>query len=131
MSYLKINDSNNILNSRATHKFIRNKIFCLTALLSIVLILVLVFHGPLQNNAYSVNSTIGLPVIRDPNLRVEEIGRGLPASPTSIDFLDSNNILVALKGHGFMPVNSSGVISDKPQHLYFLYQMAFYNQNRC
>ena len=111
LSYLKSKDPSSKPNSRTTHKFIRTNVFYFTALLSTVFILV--FHGPLHNNVFSVNSTIGLPIIRDPNLQVEEIGRGLPASPTSIDFLDNNNILVTLKGHGFMSVNSSGVIKQQ------------------
>jgi glucose/arabinose dehydrogenase len=97
-----------VLNSILINHFRQSPTFLL-----LVFILVSVFPS-LQNYANGLDTTGKLPVVRDPSLRVEEIGRRLPDSPTSIDFLDSKHILVLLKGHGFVPVNSNGVIRKQP-----------------
>ena len=63
---------------------------------------------------FSVNSveawhiTGHLPNITDPNLRVEEIGQGLPSFPTQMEFVDDYNILVtAQNGEIYHIINGS------------------------
>jgi hypothetical protein len=56
----------------------------------------LIFN-PLVNSVYSAGITGKFPIVKDPNLKVEQIGRGLADSPTSMDFLDKDHILVLEK----------------------------------
>jgi aldose sugar dehydrogenase len=120
MNCLKLTDLIGILKSRNNPKFLRSRGVVLTAFLFLVFILVLVFASTVLQYAYSTNKTNDLPHVKDPGLKVEEIGRGIPSSPTSMDFLDSNNILVTLKGDGFMPVNSSGILKNQTAASVFL-----------
>jgi hypothetical protein len=46
---------------------------------------------------YSAGITGKFPIVKDRNLKVEQIGRGLADSPTSMDFLDKDHILVLEK----------------------------------
>ncbi len=61
------------------------------------------------------NSSIALAapsITKDSNLKVETLVNGL-SSPTSMAFIDNNNILVLEKG-GQVRLVSNGVIQDKP-----------------
>ena len=61
------------------------------------------------------NSSIALgapSITEDPNLKVETLVNGL-SSPTSMAFIDNNNILVLEKG-GQVRLVSNGVLQDKP-----------------
>ncbi|MFL6364871.1 MAG: PQQ-dependent sugar dehydrogenase [Nitrososphaeraceae archaeon] len=61
------------------------------------------------------NSSIALgapSITQDPNLKVDTLVNGL-SSPTSMAFIDNNNILVLEKG-GQVRLVSNGVLQDKP-----------------
>jgi glucose/arabinose dehydrogenase len=55
-----------------------------------------------------------LPVVKDPRLKVEEIGHGLSDSPSSMDFLDNDHILVLQKGDGSVRLISNGTLEPQP-----------------
>ena len=54
------------------------------------------------------------PVVKDPRLKVEEIGHGLSDSPSSMDFLDNDHILVLQKGDGLVRLISNGTLEKQP-----------------
>lgn len=56
-------------------------------------LLTLIFSS-LVNSVFSAEMPEKYPIVKDPNLFVEEIGRGLADSPKSMDFLDKDHILV-------------------------------------
>jgi glucose/arabinose dehydrogenase len=75
------------------------------ALLAIIISVIYLIH----------NSPIALAtpsITKDPNLKVETLVNGL-SSPTSMAFIDNNNILVLEKG-GQVRLVSNGVLQDKP-----------------
>ena len=53
------------------------------------------------------------PIIKDPNLDVQQIGKGLPLSPTSMDFIDKDNFLVLVK-EGSVYLVSNGTLHPEP-----------------
>jgi glucose/arabinose dehydrogenase len=63
---------------------------------------------------YSDQKTGELAIVNDPHLKVEQIGRGLADSPTSMDFLDNNHILVLEKGTGAVRLISDGILQERP-----------------
>src|SRR6476660_7739231 len=63
--------------------------------LSLALILGLTSNS-LLNIAYAAVAAGGTPAVKDPSLKIELVAQGL-ASPTSMAFLDNNNILVMQK----------------------------------
>src|SRR5919202_3713328 len=70
----------------------------------IPVIIYLIHNSPTALAAPSIN--------KDPNLKVETLISGLD-SPTSMAFIDNNNILVLQKG-GQVRLVSNGVLQDKP-----------------
>lgn len=71
------------------------------------------------NYTYANQATIdvaigrGTPIIKDPNLRVESVSQGLEL-PTSIAFLDRNDILVAEKDKGTVQRIVNGNVLTEP-----------------
>jgi aldose sugar dehydrogenase len=71
--------------------------------ITIPAIIYLIYNSPIALAAPSIN--------KDPNLKVETFVNGLD-SPTSMEFIDNNNILVLEKG-GQVRLVSNGVLQDK------------------
>jgi aldose sugar dehydrogenase len=68
---------------------------------------------PIMYLIHSSSTAIAAPLItKDPNLKVETVVTGL-SSPTSMAFIDKNNILVLEKG-GQVRLISNGVLQGKP-----------------
>jgi glucose/arabinose dehydrogenase len=63
---------------------------------------------------YSDQKTGELAILNDPHLKVEQIGRRLADSPTCMDFLDNNHILVLEKGTGAVRLISDGILQERP-----------------
>ena len=62
---------------------------------------------------HNSSSALAIPSInKDSNLKVETLVNGL-SSPTSLAFVDNNNILVLEKG-GQVRLVSNGILQDKP-----------------
>src|SRR5919201_2018982 len=80
-------------------------IIVIASLAIIIPILYLIIHNPSTAQAAPF-------ITKDPNLRVETVVTGL-SSPTSMAFIDNNNILVLEKG-GQVRLVSNGVLQDKP-----------------
>ena len=72
----------------------------------IIVLNVLTLYGPIVRVAYAQAT------INDPNLSAEVIVEGL-SSPTSMGFLDNNNILI-LEKEGAVRLVSNGVMQDAP-----------------
>lgn len=71
-----------------------------------IIVSTLTFYGPVIQTAYAQ------PTINDPNLSAEAVVTGL-SFPTSMAFLDENNILI-LEKEGSVRLVSNGVLQDTP-----------------
>ena len=70
-----------------------------------------VYHFVIDNNIYYIIAQE--PTLKDPNLRVETIVEGL-SWPTSMAFIDNNNILVLEKEKGTVRLISNGILQETP-----------------
>jgi aldose sugar dehydrogenase len=70
-----------------------------------------VYHFVIDNNIYYIIAQE--PTLKDPNLRVETIVEGL-SWPTSMVFIDNNNILVSEKEKGTVRLISNGILQETP-----------------
>lgn len=78
----------------------------LIVLITTIILNALTFYGPFIQTAYAQ------PTINDPNLSAEAVVAGL-SFPTSMAFLDENNILI-LEKEGSVRLVSNGVLQDTP-----------------
>ena len=78
----------------------------LIVLIATIILSTLTFYGPVIQTAYAQ------PTINDPNLNAEAVVAGL-SFPTSMAFLDENNILI-LEKEGSVRLVSNGVLQDTP-----------------
>jgi aldose sugar dehydrogenase len=79
-------------------------ILFLTVILSI-------YYFVIDNNIYYIIAQE--PTLKDPNLQVETIVEGL-SWPTSMAFIDNNNILVLEKEKGTVRLVSNGILQETP-----------------
>ena len=70
-----------------------------------------VYYFVTDNNIYYIIAQE--PTLKDPNLQVETIVEGL-SWPTSMAFIDNNNILVLEKEKGTVRLISNGILQEKP-----------------
>jgi aldose sugar dehydrogenase len=70
-----------------------------------------IYYFVIDNNIYYINAQE--PTLKDPNLQVETIVEGL-SWPTSMAFIDNNNILVLEKEKGTVRLVSNGILQEKP-----------------
>jgi aldose sugar dehydrogenase len=70
-----------------------------------------VYYFVLGNNIYYIIAQE--PTLKDPNLQVETIVEGL-SWPTSMAFIDNNNILVLEKEKGTVRLISNGILQETP-----------------
>ena len=70
-----------------------------------------VYHFVIDNNIYYIIAQE--PTLKDPNLQVETIVEGL-SWPTSMVFIDNNNILVLEKEKGTVRLISNGILQETP-----------------
>jgi glucose/arabinose dehydrogenase len=66
-----------------------------------------------SNTAFQVLPDPAPPVVSDPNLRVEKVITGLEL-PTSMEFLDNDDILITQKDNGRVRLVSNGVLQPQP-----------------
>jgi aldose sugar dehydrogenase len=78
----------------------------LIVLIATIILNILTFYGPIVKTAYAQ------PTINDPKLSVELFIEGL-SSPTSMAFLDNNNILI-LEKEGQVRLVSNGMLQEQP-----------------
>ena len=83
----------------------RTIVIVVLASLAVIIPVVYLIHNP--------STALAAPSItKDPNLKVETVVTGL-SSPTSLAFIDNNNILVLEKG-GQVRLVSNGVLQSRP-----------------
>ena len=83
----------------------RTIVIVVLASLAVIIPVVYLIHNP--------STALAAPSItKDPNLKVETVVTGL-SSPTSMAFIDNNNILVLEKG-GQVRLVSNGVLQSRP-----------------
>jgi aldose sugar dehydrogenase len=70
-----------------------------------------VYYFVIDNNIYYIIAQE--PTLKDPNLQVETIVEGL-SWPTSMAFIDNNNILVLEKEKGTVRLISNGILQETP-----------------
>jgi glucose/arabinose dehydrogenase len=70
-----------------------------------------IYYFVIDNNIYYINAQE--PTLKDPNLQVETIVEGL-SLPTSMTFIDNNNILVLEKEKGTVRLVSNGILQEEP-----------------
>jgi aldose sugar dehydrogenase len=70
-----------------------------------------IYYFVIDDNIYYIIAQE--PTLNDPNLQVETIVEGL-SWPTSMDFIDNNNILVLEKEKGTVRLISNGILQEKP-----------------
>ncbi len=73
-------------------------------------VILLVYYFVIDNNIYYINAQE--PTLKDPNLQVETIVEGL-SWPTSMAFIDNNNILVLEKEKGTVRLVSNGILQEE------------------
>lgn len=73
--------------------------------------------GP--NDNFEVISDSSLPSVNDANLRVEKVAAGL-AAPTSMAFLDNDDILITQKDNGRLRHILDGKLQENPVHDVFV-----------
>jgi aldose sugar dehydrogenase len=66
-----------------------------------------------SNNTFQVLPDPTPPAISDPNIRAEKVITGLE-SPTSMAFLDNDDIIITQKGNGRVRLVSNGVLQPQP-----------------
>src|ERR671921_625626 len=66
-----------------------------------------------SNNTFQVLPDPAPPTISDPNIRVEKVITGLEM-PTSMAFLDNDDIIITQKDNGIVRLVSNGVLQPQP-----------------
>ncbi len=66
-----------------------------------------------SNNTFQVLPDPTPPTISDPNLRLEKVIEGLEM-PTSMAFLDNNDIIITQKDNGWVRLVSNGILQPQP-----------------
>jgi glucose/arabinose dehydrogenase len=69
--------------------------------------------GNSSNNTFQVLPDPTPPTISDPNLRLEKVITGLEM-PTSMAFLDNDDIIITQKGNGWVRLISNGMLQPQP-----------------
>jgi aldose sugar dehydrogenase len=77
-------------------------------ILSVLFLLILIMLGTQRGSVVYAD-----PSVKDSNLKVELVTQGL-ASPTSMAFIDRNNILVLEKNSGQVRLISNGILDKQP-----------------
>ncbi len=76
-----------------------------------VTVILSVYYFVIDDNMYYIIAQE--PTLKDPNLQVETIVEGL-SMPTSMAFIDNNNILVLEKEKGTVRLVSNGILQEEP-----------------
>src|SRR5918912_991805 len=73
----------------------------------------LIFNNIISDRYSNYAAAQGEPTIKDPSLKVDVLTQGL-SLPTSMAFIDNNNILVLEKETGNVRLISNGVLQPNP-----------------
>ena len=86
--------------------------FCVTTMFLTILVLTIVIFDLLSLNFYQTAIAQQQPILNDPNLQAEIYVEGF-SWPTSMAFLDNNNILV-LEKEGTVRLVTDGILQEEP-----------------
>jgi aldose sugar dehydrogenase len=87
--------------------------FCVTILFLTIIVLTLVIFDLLTLNLYQTAMAQQQPILNDPNLQAEIYVEGF-SWPTSMAFIDKNNILVLEKEEGTVRLVTDGILQEEP-----------------
>jgi len=87
--------------------------FCVTTLFLPIIVLTLVIIHLLTLNLYQTAMAQQQPILNDPNLQAEIYVEGF-SWPTSMAFIDNNNILVLEKEKGTVRLVTDGILQEEP-----------------
>ena len=93
--------------------FLFNFTFYMATIFSLILVSTAIIFGSLILNINYTAMAQKQPIINDPNLQVEIFVEGL-SFPTSMSFIDNNNILVLEKEEGTVRLISNGILQEQP-----------------
>ena len=93
--------------------FLFNFPFYMTTIFSLILVSTAIIFGSLILNINYTAMAQKQPIINDPNLQAEIFVEGL-SFPTSMSFIDNNNILVLEKEEGTVRLISNGILQEQP-----------------
>ena len=104
------------MNEQVNFSF--NFSFDMTRMFLMILVVVplIIFHSltlDINYSAVAVAQQQEQPIINDPNLQAEIFVEGL-SFPTSMAFIDNNNILVLEKEDGTVRLVSNGILQEQP-----------------
>jgi glucose/arabinose dehydrogenase len=105
----------NYLNLKMDKKvnFLFNFPFYMATIFSLILVSTAIIFGSLILNINYTAMAQKQPIINDPNLQAEIFVEGL-SFPTSMSFIDNNNILVLEKEEGTVRLISNGILQGQP-----------------
>jgi aldose sugar dehydrogenase len=93
--------------------FLFNFPFYMGTIFSLILVSTAIIFGSLILNINHTAMAQKQPIINDPNLQAEILVEGL-SFPTSMSFIDNNNILVLEKEEGTVRLISNGILQEQP-----------------
>ncbi len=93
--------------------FLFNFPFYMATIFSLILVSTAIIFGSLILNINYTAMAQKQPIINDPNLQAEIFVEGL-SFPTSMSFIDNNNILVLEKEEGTVRLISNGILQEQP-----------------
>ncbi|MGH9980727.1 MAG: PQQ-dependent sugar dehydrogenase [Nitrososphaeraceae archaeon] len=93
--------------------FLFNFPFYMATIFSLILVSTAIIFGSLILNINYTAMAQKQPIINDPNLQAEILVEGL-SFPTSMSFIDNNNILVLEKEEGTVRLISNGILQEQP-----------------
>ena len=103
LSFWEVQENNNILVQKASLTRGENNHNVIPAQLS----------GGNSNTTFQVLPDPSPPTLSDPNIRVEKVITGLE-SPTSMAFLDNDDIIITQKDNGRVRLVSNGILQPQP-----------------
>ena len=93
--------------------FLFNFPFYMAIIFSLILVSTAIIFGSLILNINYTAMAQKQPIINDPTLQAEIFVEGL-SFPTSMSFIDNNNILVLEKEEGTVRLISNGILQEQP-----------------
>jgi aldose sugar dehydrogenase len=109
--FIKYDYLNLTMNKKVN--FLFNFPFYMATISSLILVSTAIIFGTLILNINYTAMAQNQPIINDPNLQAEIFVEGL-SFPTSMSFIDNNDILVLEKEEGTVRLISNGILQERP-----------------
>src|SRR5215210_3936017 len=112
--FIKYDGLNFIMNEKGNFSFSFSFCVITISLMILAVLTITIFSSlTLNMNHTAIAQQQEQPIINDPNLQVEIFVEGL-SFPTSMAFIDDNNILVLEKEEGTVLLISNGILQEQP-----------------